>query len=206
MRFRCKPLYSAREKGFNVTLMSISCAILAGGQSKRMGRDKATISVGQMALIGHVYAKVRSIFDDVFVISSNHDSIEGINAPVFGDVLPHRGPLVGIISALLYSRTPYVFAVACDMPFLDKDLIRSMISEIRGEDIIIPKTVVGYEALHAIYSRYCLSPMLSLIDAGRFRIRDIFPFVNMRAFSVDRISVFTNVNTEEELERARLLL
>jgi molybdenum cofactor guanylyltransferase len=191
---------------FNVTLMSISCAILAGGQSKRMGRDKATISIGEMRLIEHVFVKVRPIFDDILVISSHHDSIQGIDAPVFGDVLPYRSPLVGIISALLYSRTPYVFVVACDMPFLDKGLILSMIQEIRGEDVIIPKTVVGYEALHAIYNRSCLSPMLSLVDAGRFRVRDVFPFVNMRAVSVDSISVFTNVNTEKDLEQVRELL
>lgn len=183
--------------------MSVSCAILAGGQSKRMGRDKATMSVGDMRLVEHVYTKVRPIFDEIFMISSNHDSIAGVDAPVFKDVLPHRSPLVGIISALLYSRTPYVFVVACDMPFLDQDLIRSMIGAIRGEDIIIPKTPVGYEALHAIYGRSCLSPMLRLIDSGRFRVRDIFPYVNMQPFGVGTISFFTNVNTEEDLERVR---
>lgn len=184
-------------------LMNVSCAILAGGQSKRMGRDKATIDVGQTSLIGHVYTKVRSIFDDILVISSHHDSIQGIGVPVFKDVLPLKGPLVGLVSALLYSRTPYVFVVACDMPFLNSSLIGFMIEEIRGEDVIIPKTKAGYEALHAIYNRSCLSPILRLIDAGRFRVRDIFPFVNVRAVDVETISVFTNVNTEKDLDNVR---
>lgn len=189
------------SKGFNLVCMNVSCAILAGGQSKRMGRDKATIDMGTTSLIGHVYAKVRPIFDDILIISSRHDSIRGIGAPVFADVLPQRGPLVGLVSSLLYSRTPYVFVVACDMPFLGPDLIVSMINEIRGEDVVIPKTKVGYEALHAIYNRSCLSPMLRLIDAGRFRVRDIFPFVSVRTVNVEPISVFTNVNTEEDLNQ-----
>ena len=180
--------------------MNITCAILAGGQSKRMGRDKATIDVGEAALIGHVLARVQPIFDEVFVVSSNHKSMRGVEVPIHPDVLPQKGPLVGLVSALFYSRTPYVFVVACDMPFLDQNLIRSMIDEIHGEDIIIPKTAVGYEALHAIYNRSCLSPMLRLIDGGRFRVRDIFPFVTVQTFAVDTISVFTNVNTQKDLE------
>lgn len=171
-----------------------------------MGRDKATIDIGQTTLIGHVYGKVRPIFDDIFVISSQHDRIPGIPVPVFRDVLPHRGPLVGIVSALLHSHTPYVFAVACDMPFLDRDLIRSMVKGINGEDIIIPKTPVGYEALHSIYNKSCASAMLRLIDAGCFRVRDIFPFVNVRAVGVESISVFTNINTREDLEQVREFL
>lgn len=189
--------------------MNISCAILAGGQSKRMGRDKATIKIGEMELIKHVYSKVQNIFDDIFVVSSHHDSISGIGTPVFRDVLPRGGSLVGIISALLYSRTPHVFVVACDMPFLDSDFIRAMISGIGNEDIIVPKTKAGYEPLHAIYNRTCLSYMLKLIDANRFKIDRIFPFLNVRAVPVEiqnssqGISVFTNVNTEKDLEHVR---
>lgn len=191
--------------------MNITCAILAGGQSKRMGRDKATVRVGSMGLIEHVYRIVDDIFDDIFVVSSRHDSIQGIETPVFRDALPHGGSLVGIISALLYSRNPYVFAVACDMPFLDADFIRYMVDQIAGEDILIPKTDAGYEPLHAIYNRSCLSPMLRLIDAYRFKIDRIFPLVKVRTIPVQvrtsqGLSLFTNVNTEEDLVHVRELL
>jgi molybdopterin-guanine dinucleotide biosynthesis protein A len=192
--------------------MSISCAILAGGQSKRMGRDKATLRIGNMGLIEHVYVKVKDIFDDVFVVSSHHTKIPGIEAPVYRDALPLTGSLTGIISALLYSRTRYVFVVACDMPFLNVELIRVMIDEICGEDIIVPRSEAGYEPLHAIYNRSCLSYMLRLVDANRFKIDKIFPFLNVRAISIDvppspgGISAFTNVNTQEDLEHVRELL
>ncbi len=164
------------------------------------------MNIGDKRLIEHVYTKVRPIFDDVLIISRNHDSIEGVDAPVFGDVLLHRGPLVGIVSALLHAQTTYVFAVACDMPFLDESLIRSMIDQIHGEDIIIPKTSAGYEALHAIYHRSCLSPMLRLIDRGRFKVRDIFPFVSVSFYEVEGIAVFTNLNTKEDVDQVRHLL
>lgn len=192
--------------------MSICCAILAGGQSKRMGRDKATIKIGEMDLIEHVYAKVRSIFDDIFVVSSNHQSIQGVDAPVFSDALPQGGSLVGIISALLYCKTSHVFVVACDMPFLDPDFIRAMIDSVGNEDIIVPKSPAGYEPLHAVYSRTCLCHMLKLVDAYRFKIDRIFPFLNVRTVDVEiktslqGISLFTNVNTKKDLEHVRRLL
>jgi molybdopterin-guanine dinucleotide biosynthesis protein A len=177
-----------------------------------MGRDKATIRIGELGLIEHVYAKVQGIFDDVFVVSSHHKNIQGVDAPVFRDALPHGGSLVGIVSALFYSRTPHVFVVACDMPFLDPDFIRTMIDGIGGEDIIVPKSAAGYEPLHAIYNRSCLSYMLKLIDANRFKIDRIFPFLNVRTIGVEiqsssqGISVFTNVNTKKDLEHVRELL
>jgi molybdopterin-guanine dinucleotide biosynthesis protein A len=192
--------------------MDISCAILAGGQSRRMGQDKATLRVGDMGLIERVYAVVRDIFDDIFVVSSHHKKIQGVPVPVVEDALPHGGSLVGIISALLFSRTPYAFVVACDMPFLDGDLIRRMVDQTSGEDVIVPKSAAGYEPLHAIYNRSCLSYMLGLVDANRFKIDRIFPFLTVRTISIDSesspqgITSFINVNTEEDLERVRDLL
>lgn len=192
--------------------MNIDCAILAGGQSKRMGRDKATIKVGEMELIEHVYSKVQDIFDDIFVVSSHHNSICGVSTPVFRDVLPQGGSLVGIISALLHSRGSHVFVVACDMPFLDSDFILNLIQGVDNEDIIVPKTEAGYEPLHAVYNRTCLSYMLKLVDANRFKIDRIFPFLNVRAVPVEirnssqGISVFTNINTEKDLEHVREFL
>jgi molybdopterin-guanine dinucleotide biosynthesis protein A len=200
------------EKRVKCKVMNISSAILAGGQSTRMGQDKATLKIGDMGLIERVYATVRNVFDDVFVVSSHHKKIQGVPATVIGDALPQGGSLVGIISALLYSRTPYVFVVACDMPFLNGDFIRHMIDQVSGEDIIVPKSIAGYEPLHAIYNRSCLSYMLRLIDANRFKIDRIFPLLNVRTINVEvqsspqGISVFTNINTEKDLEHVRELL
>lgn len=193
-------------------MMNISCAILAGGQSKRMGQDKATLRVGDMGLIERVYTIVNDVFDDILVVSSLHKKIQGVPVPVIGDALPHGGSLVGIISALLYARTPYVFVVACDMPFLDPEFIRTMVGQVSGEDILVPKGIAGYEPLHAIYNRSCLSYMLRLIDTNRFKIDRIFPFLTVRTVPVDLqssargISAFTNINTEEDLEHVRELL
>ena len=173
-----------------------------------MGRDKATMTFRGKPLIAHVYDVAREIFPHVSVISSYHDSIPGVRAPILKDFMPTQGPLVGIASALLYTSTDYTFIVGCDMPLIRKDVITYMIDQVHGEDVVIPKTEKGYEPLHALYNRSCLAPMLNAIDRGIIGIRQVFPLLSVRVltdagcFVRDGLFTFTNVNTEEEFSLA----
>jgi molybdopterin-guanine dinucleotide biosynthesis protein A len=192
--------------------MDMTCAILAGGRSRRMGRDKATLKIGEQALIESVYRKAKEIFSDIIIISSRHTSIRMVNAPVLKDLVPLEGPLAGIVSALLYSPHPYVCVLACDMPFVSTEAISYLISQVNGEDVIIPKTDKGYEPLHAIYNRSCISYMLSHIERGRLRTPGIFPYLAVRelgehpSFFVHGVASFTNINTEGDLSLAKRLV
>jgi molybdopterin-guanine dinucleotide biosynthesis protein A len=188
--------------------MDISCAILTGGKSTRMGRDKATLKVGEKTLVGHTHAIAREIFTDIMVISSLHASIEDVSARIVHDVLPMPGSLTGIASALLNADTPYVFVLGCDMPFLTATAIRHTIGQVHGEQVILPRTDGGFEPLHAVYHRSCLSFMLTCIERGHMKIERLFPFFRVKALPPDPaflnrgVSVFTNVNTREDLTRA----
>jgi len=193
-------------------IMDVTCAILAGGKSKRMGRDKALIPVGDRALLSRVYAVAEEVFTDILVLSNLHTHLDKVRAPIVKDVIPRQGPMIGIVSALLYARTPYVFVLACDMPFLRKDAIEYVLTAARGEDIVIPKTEKGFEPLHALYNRSCISPLLSAIERGRMKIPDIFPLLSVKVvegkevFMSQGLSIFTNINTEEDLSRAQSLI
>ncbi len=100
----------------------------------------------------------------------------GIDAPIVQDISPLRSSMVGIASALLSADTPYVFVLACDMPFVTSQSIEHVLKEIHGEDIIIPRTQYGWEALHAVYNRSCLSVMITHIGLQRLKITGILPF------------------------------
>ncbi|MBA4390686.1 MAG: hypothetical protein C0399_07095 [Syntrophus sp. (in: bacteria)] len=184
----------------------MTCAILAGGQSKRMGRDKVTVEINRKALINLVYDKAKEVFQDIIIISNNHKTIQGIEAPIMRDIMPARSPSVGIVSALVYASNPYVFVLACDMPFLSTDALKYMVNEVAGEDIIIPRTKWGFEPLHAIYNRSCMAPLFRLIEQNRFKVTDLLPFVKTRelgeapCFFKEGTSVFANINTVNDLE------
>ena len=188
--------------------MDISCAILAGGTSRRMGRDKTTVTLFGRSLIQHVYEKAARVFDNIIILSRHHGHFEGIDAPVLPDVLPQRGAMVGIASALLYASTPYVFILACDMPNLNEKTLAYMAGEVHGEDVVIPHTHFGYEALHAIYNRSSLSYFLTSIERQRFMITDVLPYLSVRELGEHPLfvqkgqSVFANINREEELSAA----
>jgi molybdopterin-guanine dinucleotide biosynthesis protein A len=186
----------------------ITCAILAGGLSRRMGKDKATLNFGDGCLLEEIYHRVRTVFDDIIIVSGRHRSIEGVDAPVVGDVLPAKGAMVGIVSALMHAGTSHVFVLACDMPFVDEEAVRAVVEAWEGEDVVIPKTDTGFEPLHALYGRSCISYMLNAIQHGNFKIRSLFPYINVkivknhRAFFEGGGMAFTNVNTRLELRKA----
>jgi molybdopterin-guanine dinucleotide biosynthesis protein A len=188
--------------------MEVTGAILSGGKSRRMGRDKATIQVHDRTLIERTYEVAKKVFTDIMVVSSVHDMLPGIETRIVKDVLPVPGSLTGVVSALLYAETPYVFVLGCDMPFLTEGSIRYLISEVHGEGIVIPRTEVGFEPMHAIYHRSCISAMLVAIERGRMKIGDLLPFFCVRTvpsnplFFNHGVSVFMNINTREDLRRA----
>jgi molybdopterin-guanine dinucleotide biosynthesis protein A len=192
--------------------VKMTCAILAGGRSRRMGRDKATLPFKNKPLIAHVYEIVRQVFSEVFIVSKYHSAIEGVGSPILKDITSREGSLVGIASALLYAATDYVFVVGCDMPFIRKDAIIHMVDQTHGEDIVIPRTDAGYEPLHAIYNRSCLPQILGAIDRNRIKVSDIFPFFSVKEvrepalFLNKGVSIFTNINTEEDLALAERLI
>jgi molybdopterin-guanine dinucleotide biosynthesis protein A len=173
-----------------------------------MGRDKATIRIGENSLISHTYAVAKKVFTNIMVVSSLHKSIDGISARIVHDVLPIPGSLTGIATALLNADTPYVFVLGCDMPFLTHTAILYTVEQAGGEHLIIPRTEDGFEPLHAVYHRSCLSPVLTFLERGHMKITDLFAFFCLRTlppspvFFNDGVSVFTNVNTMEDLSRA----
>ncbi len=177
-----------------------------------MGRDKATMTFKGKPLVAHMYDILRELFPKILIISSYHSRIEGVEAPVLQDIVPRRGSMVGIASALLYATTDYVFVVGCDMPFIRKETISYMIEQTRTEDIVVPWTEAGYEPLHALYNRSCLPHMLRAIDFDRMKVSDLFRFLSVKVitdaalFFNKGVSTFTNINTEEDLSVAERLI
>ena len=157
------------------------------------------------ALIQQVYDKVKTVFSDIIIVSNHHERLRGIDEPIVRDVIPVQASMVGVVSALITANTPYVFVIACDMPFVSVEAIRYMVDEVHGEDVVVPKTKAGYEPLHAIYSRSCISTMLTLIERRRLKLTGVFPFLSVRevqdhpSFLHKGLSIFTNITVEEDL-------
>jgi molybdopterin-guanine dinucleotide biosynthesis protein A len=177
-----------------------------------MGRDKASVLLGGKPLIAHVYEAAKRVFTDIMVVSSLHGAACGLNARVVKDVLPLPGSLTGVVSALLATDAEYVFVLGCDMPFVSAEGMRYVVAAAQGEDVIIPQTEGGLEPMHALYRRSCISPFLAGLGRGHMKIDRLLSLLTTRVLPPDPVffnrgvSVFTNINTEEDLRRAEKLV
>lgn len=192
---------------------SLTIAINAGGQSSRMGTDKAFVDIFGQPLIEHIIGRVAGLGQaETILITNRPDDYAHLGLTMVGDVLPDKGSLGGIYTALHHSQAAYTLVVACDMPFLNPALLRHMIALCDGDhyDVIVPR-VEGYpQGLHAIYSKNCLEPIRARLDADRLKVIGFYDDVRVRyidepeyaPFDPDGLS-FSNVNTPEELEEAR---
>lgn len=164
--------------------MPVSGIILAGGQSRRMGRDKALIDFQGQPIIAHVINTLRALTNDVAVVSNRSEVYGPLGGPlgarVVADYDPPCGPLGGIAAGLQAMKSELAIVVACDMPFLNVALLHWLIDQAADYDVVVPQTGAEYEPLHAIYRRTCTSPIVQRIEQGDRRVISFFADVRLR--------------------------
>jgi molybdopterin-guanine dinucleotide biosynthesis protein A len=152
----------------------LTVAILAGGKSSRMGTDKSFVRAPWGAgrpLVEDVLAQVAGIGAETIVVTNRPDDYRYLGVSLFSDVLPDKGALGGIYTALHSSSQPCTLCVACDMPFVIRPLLAYLISLIPEGDAIVPRLNGEAEPFRAIYSRRrCLAPIRAALDAGQLRV------------------------------------
>ena len=187
----------------------LAAAILAGGRARRLGGvDKWTLAVGGAPIRERQLAVLRRIADPVFVVGGTGTGDAQLH--IVPDAYPDAGALGGIYTAIQASPCERTLVVACDMPFLNEDLLRRLADT--HADVAIPRTERGYEPLCAIYSRSCAPVIQKRIEHGELqasippagvRIVELGPDV-LAAIDPDGL-LFVNVNTPHDYARARSL-
>src|SRR5262245_5944493 len=191
------------------TQQAITGVILAGGQSTRMGQNKALMSLGGKRLVDRVAEVMRAVFRDLLMVTNTPEVYADLGLPMVGDVWPEKGSLGGVYSAIYHVTTPDCLVVACDMPYLNAAVLRYLITQIADYDVIIPDVLDELQTLHAIYSKSCLQPIERRLEAHRLRIVGFFPDVRVRTVTASELQVydpellaFQNLNTPEEFQAA----
>ncbi len=188
----------------------ITVAVLAGGRSSRMGVNKSFVPLLGKTMIEHVVARVAPLGSQTILITNHPQNYATLNLPMFTDVIPDKGSLGGLYTALTYSPTEHTLCVACDMPFLDPALLGYLVAQRAGYDVIVPRLDNFPEALHAVYSKACLEPMREKIEQDRLKVIGFYGKVRVRFVEEDEVRrfdpdlrSFININTPEELSVAQ---
>lgn len=191
----------------------VSVAVLAGGQSKRMGQDKAFLEVGGQMVIERVLARVSPLTNDLFIGTNSPEKYEEFGLRMVSDIYPDKAALGGIYSAISAAIHSHVLVVACDMPFLSVKLLRYLINLSADVDVVAPMIEPPQpETMHAIYSKNCLPAIKPRLLRNKLRVIGFFDEVSVRYVDRDEVSrldpdfhSFINVNTPEEWQKIKTL-
>jgi molybdenum cofactor guanylyltransferase len=193
--------------------VKVTGVVQAGGKSTRMGgQPKALIPLGGRSIVERVVAALTPVVDDLLIVTNTPELYAFLGLPMVADVYPDHGSLGGIYSGLR-AAGQIAFTVACDMPFLHPEIIRLVVARAGEGDVVIPRVGEQLETMHAAYGKACLPPIEKRLRAGRLKIVGFFDRVRVVEIGEAEIArfrdpavAFMNVNTPDELERARALV
>lgn len=188
--------------------LPLTAMVLCGGRSKRMGRPKAFLPYEGSTIISHIVATMTELFVRTILITNEPEAYEDLGVDVVKDILPHRGPMGGILSGLVTSETEYAFVIACDMPLVSKKLIRGMTETRHGYDVVVLSHEDGLEPLLGIYSTSCIKPLEESLFAGNLSVQDLitglktttFKF-NSQKYEPDVLPPYFNINTPQDYSK-----
>jgi molybdopterin-guanine dinucleotide biosynthesis protein A len=187
--------------------MSIRGCIIAGGKSGRFGSDKSLHVFNGKPLIRHVYDAVHPVIDKIFISANDPEKFAFMGLEVVPDLIPNLGPLGGIYTALETSGPNRIFALPCDMPYLNSSLISFMCSIEHDYDIIVPRIEDKYQPLHAIYSHRCAKAIRRSIEEKNYKMTGFYKGMNLRIITEDEVRrfgnpeiIFKNINFREDIE------
>lgn len=199
---------------------SISGIILSGGKSSRMGTDKALLKLGDESVIERITKLMKSIFDEVFIITNNPDDYRFLNLPLYEDIFKHKGPLSGIHSGLFHSCANNNFFISCDLPLISEELIRFVVDYKSNKAARYCFAGGRHQYLAGIYSKALLPDIENIINSqqdirdekeNRFAIKNIFMNFEADTIEVEALpfyseNLFFNLNTPEDFEKLKRIL
>lgn len=177
-----------------------------------MGENKALLPFLGTPLIQRVVERVSPIAAELIITTNQPEEFAALGIKLTADIYPGRGALVGLHTALTAASQPLVAVVACDMPFVNRELLDFQREILVSEqvDLVIPLTEQGYEPFHTVYRRdTCLPAVTKALDEGLKRMISWYPQVKVRELNLDELQrfdphgrAFLNVNTPEEFHEA----
>ena len=182
--------------------MQASLLVLAGGGSRRMGRPKAWLEVGDTFLLRYVVDRLAPAFTEVMVSFAEPEQLE--------EPLPYRivfdrkrsaGPLAGLEAGLLAARNELIFAVACDMPYVTQDFAQMAIVAARRSDAALVRIDGRPEPVCGAYGRSALPAITEALDAGRLKTADAIALLDVTWLEGLDPDIFRSLNTPEDLDR-----
>jgi molybdopterin-guanine dinucleotide biosynthesis protein A len=172
--------------------------LLAGGESRRMGRPKALLPVAGSTLVEWMAARLAPRFEQLLVSAGDERQLpDSLRVHLVRDLRPGAGPLAGIEAGLAASRHGALVAVACDMPGVEVELTERLLAASAGHDASVPRIQGRPEPTCAAYRRSAAAPITRLLDAGSRRAADVLRELDVRWLDDEPAGQFADLDTPE---------
>ncbi|HEX6593507.1 MAG TPA: molybdenum cofactor guanylyltransferase [Bacillota bacterium] len=190
--------------------MTLCTVILAGGKSTRMGRNKALLTLGMKPIIEHIVSELQPISDKLVVVANEPDDYTFLGVPIVRDRYKNKGPLAGIEAAMYQTEADQYVIAACDMPFIDRNIYKYLLTELYDFTAVIPLFDGKVHPLTSIYRREALPHIQAQLEnndlqvtrlATHIRINYVSQFAGVSTERLQRH--FFNMNDPSEYERAK---
>jgi molybdopterin-guanine dinucleotide biosynthesis protein A len=167
------------QKSHHLTLADCTALVMAGGDSRRMGQDKANLILGEQTLLQNVATKMAGLFPQTLI--SVRQLRQEFEWPQICDDPAYRGPLAGLLAGLEHSDTPWIFAIACDMPFITLSLIECLSQYRQGVDAVVPMVQDYPQPLAAFYAKASIPATRHILQtSGKHSMRALLEHLNVR--------------------------
>jgi molybdenum cofactor guanylyltransferase len=198
-------------------VLNFSCIVLAGGKGTRLGSDKALERINSQTLVQRSVSTLLGLGDEIIVVTAPGKTVLGLKdypgVRIIEDFSKGKGPLMGLYTGLSVSSSELNLVVACDMPFLNLELIKFLVTQSNGWDAVIPRTGGLIEPLHAIYRKSIKEIAADLIGSGGYSLSQLLRKIRVKyveekdvdRYDPGRLSFF-NINFPEDLAKAREIL
>lgn len=193
-----------------MTKKNITGIILAGGKSSRMGSDKGIVNLNGKKFVEHILEALLPNVNEVMIIANN-DNYNYLGYKVINDKIKDCGPLGGIYTGLMDSKTENNIVVSCDIPFINSNLVKYIIENTSNADITVPIYKGNIEPLCAVYTKRTSDQIYNLIMNKDLKIQNIFKYFITKELYITKIQkfytdkLFVNINTPEELKQQKEL-
>ena len=194
-------------------MFKISVAILAGGQSRRMGCNKAFLELGSSTVLEKVISAATPLAMEIMLIADNTANFARFGQPVFPDLDTGLGPIGGLRTALVHAPSEALLLLACDLPFLKTEFLYFLVDKLQTHQAVVPRNSKGLEHLCALYTRSCLTAVESSIARRELHMASFHQDLDMRILEPAEWEVFdpgqtlfTNLNAPADYQRAQILL
>lgn len=179
----------------------LGAIVLAGGDSRRMNKNKAFLPVQGKPLIQHQLDQLDGYFGEILISASRPGEFDHLGYPTVIDERPGEGPMAAICSALKASRFEKSFVIACDIPDINLEFLGRLVESAASSEIVVPVSPdKKYEPLFAVYSRSIIPQIEELLTLGERSLIPLFKICRTQFVHLGPNTWFRNLNTREDYE------